>query len=345
METNVDDLLAFIMGYWAYAFSLAVAFYSAVSWFGKQHLTQNAKDNLTLWLWGEYESSWSQHFCNIFDAVFGDKHLSWRCFIRSAIASVLAVFFLYILLGEVLGLMDQSHRAGDDLSIGKALLFGTAINIIPDYLSLFETRWLLKRFDQVKSFIGQLGVLVADAVVTGSIIWFAINAFRWSMGEPSLAAIEILALFSVFSLFFYSTFLTSVWAWVFCLSTWFMRLFSRTSLNKVLDVETKPEAQVALVGAVLIFAVAIVLTPFLKKDEQHPVRAIDDLLCHFFPADICGHLGRLSKDDKRALDYLSQACEDGDSKLCTDIALKYFEEDETKVAALWLKACQSGHPR
>lgn len=345
MGTDPSDQLASLAGYWAYAFAVAVAFYGVVSWFGKWHLSQSAKETLTLWLWGEYESTWSQHFCNLFDAVFGAKHLSWRCFIRSALASVLAVLLLYLLFGEVLGVLDPARRTGGDLPIGQALLLGAAINIIPDYLSLFETRWLLKRFERVKSVLGQLGVLVADAVFTGAIIWLAINAFQWATGGRSLAAVEMLALFSVFSLFFYSTFLTSVWAWLFSLSTWFMRLFSRTSLKRVLDVETKPEAQVALVGAVLIFAVALVLTPVLKADEQQPVSVFDDMLCDMFPADICEHLGRLTKDDKRALAYLADACEGGAIEHCMDTAAKYFEGDDTKAAALWRKACAGGDAR
>jgi hypothetical protein len=143
--------------YWAYSFALAVAFYSAVTWFGKRHLSQDAKETLTMWLWGEYESSWPEHFCNLFDSVFGAKHLSLRCFIRSALASVFSVVLLYVLFAEVLGVLDPESRAGGEMPIGKALLLGAAINIIPDYLSLFETRWLLKRFERVNSILGQLG--------------------------------------------------------------------------------------------------------------------------------------------------------------------------------------------
>ncbi len=40
----------FLATYWAFAFALASAFYLAVQWFGKQHLSQESKDNLTLWL-------------------------------------------------------------------------------------------------------------------------------------------------------------------------------------------------------------------------------------------------------------------------------------------------------
>ena len=187
---------------------------------------------------------------------------------------MLTVLLLYVLLAEVLGVMDE--RALGDLSVWQAVLFGAAINIVPDYLSLFETRWLLKRFERVRSVIGQLGVLVADAVITGAIIWLAINVFQRLRGDAALSPIEMLALFSVFSLFFYSTFLNSVWAWIYCLSTWFMRLFSRTPLKNILDVETKPVHQVALVGSAVIFLGALLLTPILKADDAQRVSRFDD---------------------------------------------------------------------
>lgn len=183
----------------------------------KEHLAKDAKETLTLWLWGEYESTWSRHFCNLFDTVFGSKHLSWQCFIRSSIASMLAVSLLYVLLAEVLGLLSPDGRAGvtdETHTIGKMLAIGAFINIVPDYLSLFETRWLLKRFDRVKSFVGQMGVLVADAVLTSGIIWFWMNAVLWLLFDKRTTVIEMLALFSFLSIFFYSTFLTSVWAWI-----------------------------------------------------------------------------------------------------------------------------------
>jgi hypothetical protein len=185
-------------------------------------------------------------------------------------------------------------------------------------------------------------VLVADAIVTGSIIWLAINLYQWSIGAPSLALVEMLALFSVFSLFFYSTFLTSAWAWLFSLSTWFMRLFSRTFLNRVLDVETNPVAQVALVGAVLIFFAALLFTPLLKSDEQQSVSVFDDMLCDWFPADICTHLSRLAKDDKQILAYLADACVGGAIDQCVTTAQEYYEGDDIKAVKLYQRACDGG---
>jgi hypothetical protein len=333
------ELLKFLASYWGFALAIAGSFYAGITWFGR-HLSQDAKDTLTLWLWGEYDSTWSHHFCNMFDTVFGKRHLSWQCFFRSSVASVLAVVLLYVLFAEIVGVMGG--RALGNLSLWQAVLFGAAINIVPDYLSLFETRWLLKRLERVRSVIGQLGVLLVDALFTGAIIWICINGFQLIRGNTVLSVIEILALFSVFSLFFYSTFLTSVWAWIYCLSTWFMRLFSRSALRKILDVENKPVAQVALVGSALIFGAALVLTPVLKTDEQRQASAFDDMLCSVFAKDACPHVARLTTDDKQALEYMAKACEGGAVEHCTDTAEVYYKGDEAKAATLWRKACEGG---
>ena len=114
----VSEQLGFPATYWAFALGVASAFYFAVLWFGKHHLSQESKDTLTLWLWGEYESTWSHHFCNLFDAVFGARHLSLKCFLRSSLVSVVAVLLLYVLFAEILGVMGG--RALGDLSLWDA---------------------------------------------------------------------------------------------------------------------------------------------------------------------------------------------------------------------------------
>jgi hypothetical protein len=268
LKKNVSDFVKTLFqiphSYWGFAASLAVAFYAGMLFVGR-HFSAEAKENLTLWLWGEYQSTWSHNFCTLFDTVFGKKHLSWRCFVRSAIASVIAVFALYVFFAEVMGAIGG--RMPGDLSVWQALLLGAAINVVPDYVSLFETRWLLKRFDQVRSIGGQLLVLLADAIFTGAIIWAGISLYQLIVAKELPSLVEMVVLFSVFSVFFYSTFLTSVWAWIYCLSTWCMRLFSRGALNKVFDVENKPVAVIALVGAAFIFIGTLSLTLLFRTED------------------------------------------------------------------------------
>lgn len=327
--------------YWAWAFGIAAAFYSTMSWIGRHHINQDAKDTLTLWLMGVNADSWSHHFCNLFDAIFGEKHLSWRCFVRSSIASVLAVLALYLLFAQVLGVLDE--RMLGELDLWQAILLGAAINIIPDYISLFETRWLLKQFERVTSFPAQLLVLLGDLVLSGAIIWLGVTVFHVARGAAPPGPVEMLALFSIFSVFFYSTFLTSVWAWLYCASSWFMRLFVQTPLGRILPIERTPLRQVGLVGGAIVFAVCLILGPVSKASESGMVSAFDEMLCDMLGGRLCLHLARRQVDGDDGYAKLSQFCAEANPWECYARVLEFFEGDAAQTSALWERGCEAGY--
>lgn len=348
----IDDLWQSINLYWGYSIGLAATFYGMMIFLGK-HLSEDANAGLTLWLKGDFESTWSENFCKLFDVFFGEKHLSWKCFFRSAIASVIAVGLLYFLYTSVLGVLGvKGSRAQGDYSFVQLILFGAAINIIPDYLSLFETRWLLKRFEKVQSFWGQLAVLIVDLIFSGAIIWLGINAFElaqviWGKGHGTFEAItvvEMFALFSLYSIFFYSTFLTSVWAWIYCLSSWFMRIFSRSPLKVILNVDKKPTTQIALVGSALLLAVALALSPILKTKKGQQITALDEALCKLFPDDICAHLASMTVDEYRAMVFFSEACMGRPTDYCVNTVVKYYKGNKAKAINVFDKSCKQNHP-
>lgn len=341
-----SGLLQFLTSYWGFSFAVATGFYGGMVWFGRNHLLEEYKDNLSLWMWGEYESTWSEQFCNMFDAVFGSQHLSWRCFLRSSVASVLSVILLYTMLAKILNVMNGRalpEQGIGDLNLWKVVLIGAAINIFPDYLSLLETRWLIKHFEKVHSITGQLAVLFVDAIFTGSIIWLGINVFQFLRGADVLSAVEMLALFSVFSLFFYSTFLTSVWVWLYCLSTSLMRLFSRTPLRNILPLGTKPVEQIALMGASMILVVGLILMPFLKTDKTNRMSRIDNMLCSVFQGDMCLHLIRVTEDLQLARESMELVCGKTVDANCYVAVKAYFKDNENVSNSLWQKSCEGGY--
>ena len=57
--------------------------------------------NVETGLIAEKAEPWPETFAKIFDRVFGTKHLSWRCFGRSAIAATLATLLAACLSGNV----------------------------------------------------------------------------------------------------------------------------------------------------------------------------------------------------------------------------------------------------
>jgi hypothetical protein len=325
--------------YLTWALVAATTFY-VVTAFAVSHLHSDKKANLALWLQGDHESTWPAQFGAMFDSIFGENHLRLRCFILSSLASVAAVFALWLLFDHVLGLI--SLRADTNLSLGEALLLGAAINIIPDYISLYETRWLLKQFERIRNPFGQLLVLIVDAIITGFIIYLGVMVYLWVTGEEPVSLVEMIALFSLYAVFFYSTFLTSIWAWAYCLSSWVSKLSAR--LRGWLDVKHAPGKSLALIGAVIVLAGSLAVKPVLTLDKEGRTAA-DDLLCDLFPASACMHVARLTKDEKKQLVLLGNACLGGVTEECLSVGQKIYQVDPEEAVKLWGKSCGVGEAK
>jgi len=186
-----------------FTFSLAIAafFYTSITWLGS-HLSQDYKDNISLWLFGEYDSTWASKYCRAFDQVFGIRHFSIKCFIRSCLVSILSVSIFYIIFSNVMGLYDPSGRISDDLSFQKALFFGLFLNLIPDYISLFQTRYILYKFKEYNKLTAQTFILFLDFLFTALIAFCSIIIFQKFLGQkiPSLA--ELVGSYNIFLYFF-----------------------------------------------------------------------------------------------------------------------------------------------
>jgi len=107
-------------------------------------------------------------FGHAFDTVFGEKHLSWKCFSRSALASLVAFTGLLLLWLALrpseLALFSREIAAGS-LWLLAAI---TMINIVPDYIALLKTRYVIKRMRHLSK--GNACVLlIVDAAVSALI--------------------------------------------------------------------------------------------------------------------------------------------------------------------------------
>jgi hypothetical protein len=114
--------------------------------------------------------------------VFGTKHLSWKCFLRSSLASfclfavTTCVYFWWPRIGY--------RRPGVGLLASVVLPTGLIGNVFPDYISLLESRYILKlmRRTQRSDVEGQRlprrkysisGFLVLDLLFTLGLATFA----------------------------------------------------------------------------------------------------------------------------------------------------------------------------
>ena len=118
-------------------------------------LKKEARDYIAIWLMGAdlpADLKWPSMFASLFDRVFTERHLSWRCFFRSSVASFAAVVVISLTVAAVdpsisltLPTVDPTISVGlfEGVFLIYLLLFSLVINLLPDYLSLYETRLAL----------------------------------------------------------------------------------------------------------------------------------------------------------------------------------------------------------
>jgi len=196
-------------------------------------------------------------FVSLFDRIFGEKHLSVRCFARSAVASAFAV--------AVVGAVRAS--TGDELAteLGEEPLmtfvgltvFSIATNVMPDYISLLQSRWTIAWAAKGGRIIVPL---LADLILTSFVSagWILVMAFIVD-GTPPAAQIQDIIGGGLSSIWFYSGFFTSVWLWLYMLAVPASRILLRMNngvgfLLRVTDVEKQPFRSMGFVSVIIVSA-------------------------------------------------------------------------------------------
>ena len=100
-------------------------------------------------------SHWPDTFIETFDAVFGKHHLTFKCFRRSSIVSISLVILLMLLhcsmYPESVWAQTMQSRIGQIIVLVITLLMAIVVNLLPDYISLLETRLILRYISQTNS--------------------------------------------------------------------------------------------------------------------------------------------------------------------------------------------------
>ena len=138
-------------------------------------LQKESKDKVSKWIQNispqNAISSWPAAFVEIFDHIFGKHHFSCRCFYRSCIASTFSVLIMTLVWGYLRPYQFQQFFNSGSLveAFLSVYLVGIIVNLIPDYLSLLETRWLINKMDKSGRIISILLYLCLDLVITSAI--------------------------------------------------------------------------------------------------------------------------------------------------------------------------------
>jgi len=249
-------------------------------------LNEDTKLEIALWLLevkvGEKVEPWPDTFAKVFDRVFGTKHFSLRCFWRSCVASY-SVAAIAALVGAVRinapipgywTLTDSLALLGHGIVM---LLIGSVIgNVLPDYISLLETRIALRilcRRDRTATYVGVLafdllftiGVAIVAAMIAGWVIVDVLvlhgaktitEPYPFSTGlSAALFINQNLVLLWILPAFF-----TSIWLWLYAGSGFLLKAARRFDIgfdwfNRKFDIEKKPLQSIGLVAGALVAVV------------------------------------------------------------------------------------------
>lgn len=228
---------------------------------------------------GRSLNEWPKNFCLVFDSIFGERHFSWKCIFRSALASIISVWFLFGIFS--LFCTKIAEMMANMIYIARLTLFFVLIliiNVFFDYLSLLETRLILRQFGDQPTLLRIIAFLILDVVATVAII--TIPFFSWPLifGGFNSAIRAIKDFYSVWiwfkgtepilAVFFYSTFFTSVWVWIYALVSIFVLILRKTERvwaflkNIFLDIENKPILAMGWIASMIVTIIFIISIPF-----------------------------------------------------------------------------------
>ena len=115
-------------------------------------------------------------FLNLFDASFGSRALSWKFILRSFATSALCLMLMVLIWIVFFGRIGTSQ-------IAIVLALGAILNLIPDYISLVESRFILRNMvGKVKYQVFSL--LMLDFVLTSLIFALAFFLFQFISNGP-----------------------------------------------------------------------------------------------------------------------------------------------------------------
>lgn len=315
---------------------------------------QEFKDGVSLWLNGGNEKQGVQIFIDWFDSIFGpvfNNKLntkfaipSIRFAFSSAIVSVLSLGILYLLAVNFFGLLGESGRFRAEFSFLDLLLLSLVYNLIPDYFSQIETRFVLGKISKVSenSRIWKIIWIVMDVIFTALIIWCWLNMINLMWGKDFVSIFSMFGLYNEYSLFFYSTFFTSIFSWGFWLSKLNLRIlqFITRKFNFVFDAVKNPEFvlgfTMSLSIIMIFFVIKFIATPLLPKN-------IDDLICKI-SARTCVHTAELTENEIKKMEHYIRACTEGyEPEFCFEKGEAKFLENPIAALSYLMPLCQNKH--
>jgi hypothetical protein len=269
---------------------------------GERFASQRFKDDVSKWLLTfdvQKAKALPDGTQELFQGIFGERHFSWKCFIRSTIFSISAMIFLsllVLLINPQLILLNfgPSWLLHYDLYLW-ALSLWLPWSITVDYISLFKTRVILHVITRLRRTLSLLTplILVIDFLLYRLLFSITFAIILLVSVSISISVASGLPFNEVFSMYlshfahrsqlsyfpsitegatalpfilFWSGLVPSIWMWLYVLALFVTRGLLRSEklvswLRYFLDVEKAPFRSIGAVAATVAFiaSVAIIL--------------------------------------------------------------------------------------
>ena len=165
--SRTSSMLASVATHFAIGGGLFLGVQKLLEEFEKK-LNADTKLEIAVWLLDLRPTAtiqtWRSTLPKIFNLVFGEKHLSWKCFWRSCL--VTAFVTLIVMLARTFISPTPTNVVAEAMSF--VLLFSSGVlgSILPDYVSLWKTRYLVSLTRDVENFVPGLLFLAIDVVAS-----------------------------------------------------------------------------------------------------------------------------------------------------------------------------------
>ena len=129
-------------------------------------------------------------FIRVFDNFFGEKHLSWKCFVRSFISSFsccIILTLIWLIMYDFNGQLEGLQFDTGLVLIVFAFILFLLINSLPDYLSLLETRYLLYHISAPNNKYYLFAAIISDVIFTGLCFFIGLFFFIWLINSLEVA--------------------------------------------------------------------------------------------------------------------------------------------------------------
>lgn len=303
--------------------------------FGDRVLARDRRRELGGWLLDDLPAdarvdALPKAFIEWFDRLFESKavrvlgiEVHLPNFWRSALASFLALCAAAMVWFATKGGFSAPPTEGTDVTLLVVMYGGATVitNIIPDYISLVESRFVLGKMSETRSWLGKLALLIIDAILTAAIVFF----FIWGSGylllplvpQDSLYAVGCLTRenfdfarmvditiagltfstppgtinYEVSSIYIFSSFFTSFWVWLYLGSSALVRLAAvipglRDFLRRACRVEDYPLRVLAIVSG-LVAVVLTLLPPLVRPLLPEQRRSTNGMDGNIGQIDLC----------------------------------------------------------